>query len=225
MKYLIIVLIALLMYACNSEKKKREYLESLQKSPDAEKYELGLACMRYISLRGSDITYSKTLIRKLLSAGFFAEAIHAVEMLNEKFTQDPELFYLRGMAYRSLHQYNFAMADFDYALKIQPDNTIFSDEARSMMEEQKVWNEIQTLNESLVNATDSIRILLSRTDHLFGIGEYDAVLFDLGTVSKMGTSEDSLYFTKRVASLKQGGNKNSVEILSDMMNYYRAKMR
>lgn len=223
MKYLIIALVALLLNGCNSEKKARRHLASLQNSAKADKYEIGIACMQYISQQGSDIEYSKTLVRKLLATGFFAEAVYAVEMLQQKFPQDPELFYLRGLGYRNQHQYALAMDNFDQALKIQPENTIFSDEVRSMTEEQTVWKEIQTLNESLSNTADSLDILLTRAERFFSIREYDAVLFDLGTVSKMGSAEDSLYFTGTVASLNQKGIRNSVEVLSDMLRYYGAK--
>lgn len=223
MKYPIIVLVALLLYSCNSEMKDRRHLESLQNAPKAEKYEIGVACMRYISQHGNDIEYSKTLVRKLLAKGFFAEAIYAVEMLQKKFPQDPELFYLRGLGYRNQHQYSLAMDNFESALKIQPGNTIFPDEVRSMMEEQKVWDEILGMNESLTHTADSSGILLTRAEHFFSIRQYDAVLYDLGTLSNMGSTEDSLYFSRTVASLYQKEGKKSVEILTDMMKYFRVK--
>ena len=84
-----------------------------------------------------------------------------------------------------------------------------------------VWNEIDSLNQSLTNATDTTDILLDRAELFFSIRQYDAVLYDLGAVSKMGSANDSLYFTSTVSSLYQGGGRQSVEILTDMMEHFR----
>ncbi len=91
----------------------------------------------------------------------------------------------------------------------------------SVLNEEKVWNEIQAINQSLTNTTDSFSILLHRAETFFSINQYDAVLYDLGSLSKMGSTNDSLYFTQSVSSLYQGGGRKSVEILTDMLGYYR----
>ena len=97
MKYLFTILVVLLLHSCNSEMKSRKHIELLLKSEKTEKYVTGIACMRYISQSESDIGYSKNLIKQLLSLGFFAESINAVDVLLKRYPQDPELYYLRGL--------------------------------------------------------------------------------------------------------------------------------
>ena len=221
MKYLFTILIVLLLHSCNSEMKTRKHIELLLNSGKTEKYVAGIACMRYISKPGSDVEYSKNLIKKLLSLGFFAESINAVDVLLKRYPQDPELYYLHGLGYRNLLQYGLAVENLDRASKMQPENKIFSSQALAVKEEEKVWNEIQTMNQSLTNSADSFSILLNRAETFFSINQYDAVLYDLGSLSKMGSTNDSLYFTRSVSSLYQGGGRKSVEILTDMLGYYR----
>ncbi len=222
MKYLIALLTCLFLLSCNTDKKTIQQLASLQHSNKAERYELGLACMRYILQHRDDIEYNKSLVRKLLENGFYEEAIYAVETLLENSPKDSELFYLRGLGYRNQHQYELAMQDFNNALKIQPQNKLFTEEAGSTLEEQNIWNEINTISDALVHAADSSEILLDRAQKLFSIGQYDAVLYDLGSVSKMGSRADSVYFTRSVSSLYQEGGEKSVEILAEMVKYYQA---
>jgi tetratricopeptide (TPR) repeat protein len=221
MKYLFTILVVLLLHSCNSEMKTRKHIELLLNSGKTEKYVAGIACMRYISKPGSDVEYSKNLINKLLSLGFFAESINAVDVLLKGYPQDPELYYLHGLGYRNLLQYGLAVENLDRASRMQPENKIFSSQALAVKEEEKVWNEIQTMNQSLTNSADSFSILLNRAETFFSINQYDAVLYDLGSLSKMGSTNDSLYFTRSVSSLYQGGGRKSVEILTDMLGYYR----
>ena len=211
----------LLLLSCNAEKKKIQHIASLQHSDKAKRYELGLACMQYILQHENDIAYKKSLVRKLLENGFYEEALYAASTLLEKFPKDPELFYLRGLGYRNQHQYEMAMHDFNDALKIQPQNQLFSEEARLTRETQNIWNEIKSINASLTHPADSAEILLNRVQKLFSIRQYDAVLYDLGSISKMGSAADSIFFTRNVSSLYQEGGKKSVEILADMMKYYQ----
>ncbi len=79
MKYIFTMLVVLLLHSCNAEMKTRKHIDLVLKSGKTEKYVKGIACMRYISQPGSDIGYSKNLIKKLLSLGFFAESINAVD--------------------------------------------------------------------------------------------------------------------------------------------------
>lgn len=212
----------LLLLSCHAEKKKIQHLESLQHSDQAERYKLGLAYMQYILQHEDDIAYKKSLVRKLLENGFYEEALYAASTLLEKFPKDPELYYLRGLGYRNQHQYEMAMHDFNDALKMQPQNKLFSEEVRSTREEQNIWNEIKAISASLTHTTDSAEILLNRAQKLFSIRQYDAVLYDLGSVSKMGSAADSIFFTRNVSSLYQEGGKKSVEILANMLKYYQA---
>ena len=221
MKFLLTILIVLLLHSCTSEVKTRKHIDLLLKSGKTEKYVAGIACMRYISQPESDIGYSKDLIKQLLSLGFFAESINAVDVLLKRYPQDPELYYLRGLGYRSLLQYGLAVENLDRASRMQPENEMFSSQALSVLNEEKVWNEIQTMDQSLTNTSDSFSVLLNRAETFFSINQYDAVLYDLGSLSKMGSTNDSLYFTRSVSSLYQGGGRKSVEILTDMLGYYR----
>ena len=221
MKYLFTILVVLLLHSCTSEVKTRKHIDLLLKSGKTEKYVAGIACMRYISQPESDIGYSKDLIKQLLSLGFFAESINAVDVLLKRYPQDPELYYLRGLGYRSLLQYGLAVENLDRASRMQPENEMFSSQALSVLNEEKVWNEIQTMDQSLTNTSDSFSVLLNRAETFFSINQYDAVLYDLGSLSKMGSTNDSLYFTRSVSSLYQGGGRKSVEILTDMLGYYR----
>jgi tetratricopeptide (TPR) repeat protein len=221
MKYLFTILVVLLLYSCNSEMKTRKHIDLLLKAGKTEKYVSGIACMRYISQPESDIGYSKNLIKQLLSLGFFAESINAVDELLRRYPKDPELYFLRGIGYRNLLQYGLAVENLDRASRMQPENEMFSSQALSVLNEEKVWKEIQTMDQSLTNSADSFSILLNRAETFFSINQYDAVLYDLGSISKMGSTNDSIYFTKSVSSLYQGGGRKSVEILTDMLGYYR----
>lgn len=221
MKYLASILVVLLLHSCNSELKSRKEVELLLNSEHTERYMAGIACMRYISHPESDYRYSKNLVKKLLSLGFFAESINAVDVLLNRFPQDPELYYLHGLGYHNLLQYELAMESFSQAGKMQPDNKNISNQGMSVQKEEKVWNEIDSLNQSLINTSDTFDILLDRAELFFRIKQYDAVLYDLGAVSKMGSANDSLYFTSTVSSLYQGGGRQSVEILTDMMEHFR----
>ena len=221
MKYLITILVFMLLQSCNTEMKTRKHIELLLNSQSTEKYVAGIACMEYISQPGSDIGYSKNLVKKLFTLGFFAEAISAVDVLLKRYPQDPELYYLHGIAYHNLLQYGLAVENFDRARKMQPENKMFSSQSLSVLKEEQVWNEIQAMNQSLTNTTDSFAILLCRADSFFSIRQYDAVLYDLGALSKMGSASDSLYYTNSVSSLYQGGGRKSVEILTDLMEYYK----
>jgi tetratricopeptide (TPR) repeat protein len=221
LKYLITILVLLLLYACNSEMKTRKRIDLLLKSGNTEKYVAGIACMRYISQPESDIGYAKDLIKQLISLGFFAESINAADILLKRYPQDPELFYLRGFGYRNLLQYGLAVEDLKLASRMQPENEMFSSQAMAVLKEEEAWNEIQAIDQFLTNAVDSFSILLNRAETFFRINQYDAVLYDLGSLSKMGSTNDSLYFTRSVSSLYQGGGKKSVEILTDMLEYYR----
>jgi tetratricopeptide (TPR) repeat protein len=221
MKYICTLLVVLLLHSCNAEMKTRKSIELVLKSGKTEKYVKGIACMRYISQPESDIGYSKNLIKQLLSLGFFAESINAVDWLLKRYPKDPELYYLRGLGYRNLLQYGLAVENIDRASSMQPENEMFSSQALSVLNEEKVWVEIQTMDQSLTNTRDSFSVLLNRAETFFRISQYDAVLYDLGTLSKMGSANDSLYFTESVSSLYQGGGRKSVEILTDMLGYYR----
>lgn len=221
MRHLIALFLVLLSFGCSPEEKSRKKLGSLQKADQDQKYEVGMACMQYISQYGNDLAYSRTLVDKLLEMGFFSEAIYAVELLEKKFPADPELVYLRGRAYRNQHQYDLALQDLHYALKLQPRDNSFSVEAQSTKEEQLRWNEIQSLNEMLAHSADSFDILFRRAEMFFVIREYDAVLYDLGSISKMRSSADSIYFSQKVSDLYKD-NQRPVEKLSEMLAYFRA---
>jgi len=221
MKYLFTILVVMLLQSCNSEMKTRKHIELLLNSQSTEKYVAGIACMKYISQPGSDIGYSKNLVKKLFTLGFFAEAINADDVLLKRYPQDPELYYLHGIAYHNLLQYGLALENIERARKMQPENKMFSSQSLSVLKEEQVWNEIQAMNQSLTNTTDTFAILLCRADSFFSIRQYDAVLYDLGALSKMGSASDSLYYTNSVSSLYQGGGRKSVEILTDMMEYYK----
>ena len=139
----------------------------------------------------------------------------------KKSPKDPELFSLYSIGYRNLLQYDLAAKNIQHALAIQPGNKLFSEENLALMEEKKVWDRILTLNHSLTNTTDTFGILLERAEQLFNIKQYDATLYDLGSLSKMGSENDSLYFTSSVSTLYKEGGRKSVEILTDIMGYYQ----
>ncbi|MEX2232926.1 MAG: tetratricopeptide repeat protein [Cyclobacteriaceae bacterium] len=214
------VLIVIFFFSCDAENTSRKKIASLQNADQNQKYQVGMACMQYISRYGEDLAYSKTLVKKLIEIGFFAEAIYAVELLLEKFPGDPELFYLRGTAYRNQHQYDFALKDLNHALKLQPANNTFSTGLRSAQEELVTWNEIQSLNETLTTSADSFDVLFQRAEKFLAIRQYDAVLFDLGAISKMRTTADSIYFNQKVSELYKD-TQRPVEKLSEMLEYFR----
>ena len=223
MKYFSTIVLFLLLMSCrNTEQKTKRRIELLQNSNSTEKYEIGISCMRYIALQDNDFGYSKSLVKKLLALGFFAESINAVEMLQVNFPRDPELFYLKGLGYHNLLQYGLAVENLNRALKVQPENKEFLNAVISLSNEEKIWDEIQVLNDSLSSAPDTFRILLNRAEKLFNIRQYDAVLYDLGSLSKIGSTKDSLYFISSVSSLYEEGGRKSVDLLGDMIRYYQA---
>lgn len=221
MKFLIAFLVVFLLYACNSGMRAKKHIESLQQSGNTDKYVMGIACMHYVLQFDGDLEYSKSLVKKLMALGFFTESIHAVEILLRKSPRDPELYYLLGIGYRNMLQYNLAEDNFKTALKLRPADRIFRKEALSVSEEKKIWNEILIMNTTLSNTTDSFTVLLNRAEKFFSIRRYDAVLYDLGSLSKMGSADDSLYFRRSVSSLYQEGGRKSVEILTNMMKHYQ----
>lgn len=218
MRHLLILIFALLL-SCDAENTSRKEIASLYNADQSQKYQVGMACMQYISKHGEDLTYSKTVVKKLLEIGFFSEAIYAVELLLKKFPADPELFYLRGTAYRNQLQYSFALKDLHHALRLQPANNTFSSSLRSAQEELVTWNEIQSLNETLTTA-DSFDVLFQRAEKFLVIRQYDAVLYDLGSISKMRTPADSIYFNLKVSELYTDAQR-PVEKLSEMLEYFR----
>jgi len=222
MKYLNTIWIILILCACNSEKKLRQEIESININNRTEKYNLGIAGIRYISQYGNDREYSKELIRKLLAAGFSDECIFASGLLLKKFPRDAGLYFLRGSGYRNLHQYREALEDISKAIRIQPGYNQYVSALQSLMTEKKLWDEILLTNESLANSPDSFNLLLYRAEKLFTLREYDAVLYDLGSVSKLGTREDSIYFARQVSSLNREKGGKPVEMLSGMLKYYRS---
>ncbi|HBH85298.1 MAG: hypothetical protein A2X03_03710 [Bacteroidetes bacterium GWA2_40_15] len=221
MRILYILLTVLFFYSCNSEKKIRKQIDMMQTSPETDKYEMGIACMRYIISPAGEYEYSKILITKLLALDFSAEAIYATEILIGKYPEKADLYYLKGIGYRNLLQYELAADNFGHALKTEPGNKTFSEEFMSLSEEKKVWDEIQIINQSLTSTTDSFAILLNRSEKFFSIRQYDAVLYDLGSISKMGSAADSLYYSRSVSSIYQGGGKKAVDVLSDILDYFR----
>ena len=221
MRILILMFLVFFFSGCDPENKNRKKIESLQKDEQVRKYEVGIACMEYISRYGDDLAYSKSLVSKLLDLGFSAEALNAVELLQEKFSDDPELFYLRGLAYRNQHWYGHALKNFEFALKSQPQNNNFITALRSTSEDQARWNEILTLNETLATASDSFEILLQRGEIFFAMRQYDAALYDLGAISRMGTVADSVYFTQMVSTIYKD-SQAPVKRLSEMLVYFRA---
>jgi len=223
MRILYIILTLVLFCSCNSGKKIRKQIDLMQTSPETDKYEMGIACMRYMILPSVDYEYSKFLVTKLLTLDFSAEAIYASEILIRKYPEKADLYYLNGIAYRNLLQYESAADNLSHALKIDPGNRAFSDELKSLLEEKKIWDEIIILNHSITSTTDSFNILLKRSEKFFNIRQYDAVLYDLGSLSKMGSQADSLFYSRSVSSIYQGGGKKAVDVLSDMIEYFRKK--
>ncbi|HZI24983.1 MAG TPA: hypothetical protein VFD46_07900 [Chryseolinea sp.] len=218
MRKVLFLVVILYLCGCDPVQQSRRKLEALKQS---EKYETGIACMQYISKYGDDLAYSKTLINKLFSIGFFDQAIYAAEILLKKFPEDAELFYLRGVGYRKQHQYSLATLDLNKAVDLQPQNKTYLSELKSVKDERGVWDEIETLNKSLVNSTDSFSVLLNRAEKFFNIQQYDAALYDLGSISTMRTVQDSVYFTEKVADLYT--SEKSVEILSAMLKYFQRR--
>ena len=149
MRLVFILLMVLVFSSCDSEKKTRKKIELMQSSRETDKYEMGIACMRYIMLTENDLDYSKILITKLLELDFSAESIYAAEALQKKSPEDADLFYLKGKAYRNLLQYDLALGSFNDALKAAPGNKIISGEKEALLKEKSVWDEIQILNQSV----------------------------------------------------------------------------
>jgi tetratricopeptide (TPR) repeat protein len=218
------VILLLFFSACDPEKQSKKQIASLERAGPQAKYVIGLACMEYIRQHGLDSPYSKTLINKLLEHGFFAEAAYAAELLLVKFPMDAELFFLRGSAYRNQLQFGLALNDFQKALKLQPGTASFSAALSSTREEQAAWSEIESMNLSLSASPHSFDILLARADKFYSIRQYDAALYDLGSISKMGAPEDSVYFIRQVAALHKE-NRRPVETLSEMLEYFRRLRR
>jgi tetratricopeptide (TPR) repeat protein len=216
---MLLFFITLFLSGCDAEKKSRKEIEVLQSG--GNKYEVGIACMRYISHQGEDLVYSRTLVKKLLDIRFYAEAINAVDLLLTRFPSDAELFFLRGVGYRSQHQYALAFQNLVHALELQPDNSAFKAELARTRELEKHWNEIQSLNESLEGQVDSFNILLKRAEKFFELQLYDAVVYDLGAISKMGAAADSLYFTQKVTAMYKESDGRPVEKLSEILDYFR----
>ena len=155
----------------------------------------------------------------LIDMGFNAEAVLAVEYLLKEHPVEAELFHLRGIAHRRQHQYELAVRDGERACRLQPENTDFSVELRASQHEFQVWKEIDMLNNSLAQKSDSFEILLNRAEKFYAIQAYDAALYDLGAISKMRSSADSIYYTEKVASIyKKAGR--PVETLQQMLEYF-----
>ena len=54
--------------------------------------------------------------------GAYAEAIDELTNLIKVKSDFPDVFYFRGLAYFSLTQFDKAIADYDVAIRIDPDN-------------------------------------------------------------------------------------------------------
>jgi tetratricopeptide (TPR) repeat protein len=217
------LLIAILFAGCNPEKKAMSRIESLQQAPRDTRYEIGMTCMQYILKDGSDLAFSKVMAKKLLDVGFYPETASAVRSLMEKYPDDAELFYLRGVAYRRLHQYDLALENGIRASGLQPDNKTFSAELAATRAELKAWNEIQSLNEALPNSSDSFNLLLSRAVKFYSIQSYDAVIYDLGTLSKMGSKADSIYYNQQVKSIYKDAS--PIKVLEETLDHFRRRLR
>ena len=63
--------------------------------------------------------------------------------------------------------------------------------------------------------------ILNRSEKFFAIRKYDAVLYDLGSLSKMGSRADSIYYSQSVSAIYQGGGEKAVGTLSDLIEYFR----
>lgn len=217
----LVLVFLLLLCACNPEKKSRRQIDRLEKSGGRQNYEIGIACMQYILKHGEDLAYSKILIGKLLDMGFPAESIYAAEWLMRKYPDEPQLFFFRGIAYRRLHQYALAQKDLDHALSLEPGNDTFMREAEVTKDQYRRWFEIQSMDTALGFAADSFNILLNRAEHFYVLQEYDAVLYDLGSISKMRAAEDSIFYARKVSSLYAASGKPPVEKLTEMLEYFR----
>ncbi|MEX1239995.1 MAG: hypothetical protein WEB30_09760 [Cyclobacteriaceae bacterium] len=222
MRSLITLFLILFVFGCNPEKKSRSKIEALEHVGESQKYALGVACMEYISQHGNNLPWSKILVRKLIAAGFYPEAIYGVELLLKKFPGEPELLLLRSTAYRNLHQYGLAMEDLQHGLKLQPGNDNLSQEVTALNNEHELWKEIERLNQSLRGSPDSFPILLNRAEDFFKMRQYDAVLYDLGSLSKMRSPEDSIYYTEKVIALYKD-NRRPVDMLAEMLEYFGRK--
>lgn len=220
MRPLIMLFLILFLFGCNPERKSRSRIEALEEVGESQKYALGVACMEYISQHGNDLPWSKALVRKLIAAGFYPEAIYAAELLLKKFPDEPELLLLRSTSYRHQHQYGLAREDLQRALGLQPGNRSLSQEATALNKEHELWKEIESLSESLPGSADSFSILLDRAERFFQMREYDAVLYDLGSLSKMRSPEDSLYYAEKITALYKS-NRRPVEMLAEMLEYFR----
>ncbi len=203
---------------CDAVEKNREMIEHLEESAD-RKYEVGLACMQYILKHGEDLAYSKSLVRKLQAIGFPDESINATESLLRRHPKDADLHYLRAMAYRRQHQYELSRLDLERAIELQPRNEAFIREMESMNEEYHRWLQIESLNHSLSPPADSFNILLSRANHFLTMKEYDAVLYDLGSISKMRAPEDSIYYQQKVLVLYKQSH-DPVSTLKEIFDYF-----
>lgn len=216
-----LLLIVVFLCGCNPEKKSQKQIESLQAR--GNKYEAGIACMRYISRHGNDLGYSRTLVKKLLDMGFYAEGVHAADLLLKKFPADAELFLLQGLGYRGLHQYEMALQSMRHALELAPRNNRFIDEVAATRELQTHWKEVQSLNQSLTPGADSFNILLNRAEKFFRLQQYDAVVYDLGAISKMGSREDSLYFNERITAMYKDRDTQPLKTLGELLEYFRRR--
>jgi tetratricopeptide (TPR) repeat protein len=220
MRIVCLIILLSCFSGCSPEKKTRNNIEALQEQAGDTRYEIGVACMQYILRHGDNISYSKGLVKKLMDLGFFSEAAFAIGSLLDKYPGDPELYHMRSICYRGQHQYDFAIRDGMRATHAEPQNAVFVAGLRATEAEQKLWNEIELLNETLLHSADSFDILLQRAGKFFAIKEYDAVLYDLGSISKMRSPADSAYYANQVATLHKE-SKRPVEILSRMLAYFQ----
>ena len=217
--YFIVVLS--FFFGCSPEKESAKKIESLERQGPDRKYEIGMACMEYVLRDGDDLNYSKTLTDKLLEHGFFAETILALESLLSKFPNEADLWSLRATAYRKQHQYDLALVDCLRAIQLQPDNERFATELHVTRQQHKTWMEIQSLNESLEQVkADSFATVLARAEKFYLIQEYDAVLFDLGLISRMRGPADSIYYHQQVSALYKD-DRLPVKRLEEMLEHFK----
>lgn len=218
--FCLVIIMSVFVAGCNPERKSRKKIESLQASLQPQKYEIGIACMRYILKHGGDRSYAKSLVKTLLDLEFYSEAIYGAELLLERYAEDAELLHLRSVGYRRLHQYDLALDDIGRANELQPRNEALTRASAETLEEHRRWTEIEALNRALATPADSFPILIERAEHFFGLQEFEAVLFDLGAASKMRASKDSVYYTEKVSSL-YNDSRRPVETLSEILEYFK----
>jgi len=194
----------LLASGCHNDEKSRLKLESMKNDPQATKYAIRLAEMSYLTGRKPDKTYAYTLIRNFIKDGYFTEARYAIDHLVDLYGPDADMYYLEAVCFRNQHEYKQALTFIGEALKLENSNGLFEMEKSNIVEEQRKWNEIDSLNTLVGKHESNYGLRLERSQKLLGMREFEAAIFDADTVLRADSTNLQARFVKGISFLLDG---------------------